>query len=209
MKRFRDFLLFLPLLAFVSGGVLAAQGEEFTRLPKPQPVDTPGKIEVIEFFWYGCPHCNTLEASVDAWEKRLQKDVAFRKEHVVWPGRPDIEAHARLFLTLRAMGLLGQHHRAVFDAIHKEKVSLRTEKDIADWAAKRGIDRAKFEATWKSFGVNTQLARARDLTNRFEADGVPSLGINGKYYISLGGTRSEKRLFEVADKLIADERARK
>ena len=80
---------------------------------------------------------------------------------------------------------------------------------IADWAAKRGIDRAKFEATWKSFGVNTQLARARDLTNRFEADGVPSLGINGKYYISLGGTRSEKRLFEVADKLIADERARK
>jgi thiol:disulfide interchange protein DsbA len=208
MKRIREVAFLVLTLAFAGGGI-AAQGEEVTRLSRPQPVDTPGKIEVIEFFWYGCPHCNALEPRVDEWAKKLPPDVAFRKEHVVWPGRSDIEAHARLFLTLRAMGLLGQHHRAVFDAIHKEKVSLRSEKEIADWAARRGIDRAKFEATWKSFGVNAQLARARDLTNRFEADGVPSFGINGKYYVSLGGTRSEKRLFEVVDKLIADERGTK
>ena len=208
MKRFIRLALFFVSLGFGAGGI-AAQSEEFVRLPQPQPVDTPGKIEAIEFFWYGCPHCNALEAGVDAWAKKLPKDVAFRKEHVVWPGRSDIEAHARLFITLRAMGLLDQHHRAVFDALHKEKASLRTEKEVADWAAKRGIDRAKFEATWKSFGVNAQLARARDLTNRFEADGVPSFGVNGKYYTSLGGTRSEKRLFEVLDKLVADERAAK
>jgi thiol:disulfide interchange protein DsbA len=208
MKRLSGLALVFLSLAF-AGSSIAAQGEEVTRLSKPQPVDTPGKIEVIEFFWYGCPHCNALESRVDEWAKKLPQDVAFRKEHVVWPGRSDIEAHARLFLTLRAMGLLGQHHRAVFDAIHKEKTGLRTEKEVLDWAAKRGIDRAKFEATWKSFGVSTQLARARDLTNRFEADGVPSFGINGKYYTSLGATRGEKRLFEVVDKLIADERGAK
>lgn len=206
MKRVRDFAFFIVALAFVAGSVLAAQGEEFTRLPKPQPVDTPGRIEVIEFFWYGCPHCNAVEPAVEAWEKQLPKDVAFRREHVIWPGRDDTEAHARLFITLRAMGLLDRHHRAVFDAIHKDKAPLRSDKDIIEWAAKRGIDRARFEATWKSFGVNTQVSRARDLTNKFLVDGVPSFAINGKYYTSLGATRSEKRLFEVINKLVADER---
>ena len=208
MKFLRHFAFLVLSLGFAAGGI-AAQGEEVTRLSKPQPVDTPGKIEVIEFFWYGCPHCNALEPHVDDWEKKLAKDVAFRKEHVVWPGRSEIEAHARLFLTLRAMGLLPQHHRAVFNAIHKEKTGLRTEKEIADWAAKRGIDRAKFEATWKSFGVNTQVTRARDLTTRFEVDGVPSFAVNGKYYTSLGATRSDDRLFNVVNKLIDDERKAK
>jgi thiol:disulfide interchange protein DsbA len=209
MKRIRDFAFFILLVALAAGGALAAQGEEFTRLPKPQPVDVPGKIEVIEFFWYGCPHCSALEPSVEAWEKQLAKDVAFRREHVIWPGRKETETHARLFLTLRAMGLLDQHHRAVFEAIQATKTAMRGDKEIIDWAAKRGIDRAKFEATYKSFGVNTQLARAKDLTNNYLADSVPSFAVNGKYYTSLGSTRGEKRLFEVINKLIADERGKK
>jgi thiol:disulfide interchange protein DsbA len=211
MKRLRNFLLVLSLLVFAAGSALAAQGggEEYTRLPKPQPVDVPGKIEVIEFFWYGCPHCSALEPSVEAWEKQLAKDVAFRREHVIWPGRKETETHARLFLTLRAMGLLNQHHRAVFEAIQATKTALRGDKEIIDWAAKRGIDRAKFEATYKSFGINTQLARAKDLTNNYLADSVPSFAVNGKYYTSLGSTRGEQRLFEVLNKLIADERGKK
>ena len=209
MKLVRDFAFFLVSLAFAAGTALAAQGEEFSRLPKPQPVDAPGKIEVIEFFWYGCPHCSALEPSVEAWEKQLAKDVAFRREHVIWPGRKETETHARLFLTLRAMGLLDQHHRAVFEAIQATKTAMRGDKEIIEWAAKRGIDRAKFEATYKSFGINTQLARAKDLTNNYLADSVPSFAVNGKYYTSLGSTRGEKRLFEVLNKLIADERPRK
>ncbi len=206
----RHFLFFLPLLAFVASSALAAQGsEEYTRLPKPQPVVVPGKIEVIEYFWYGCPHCSALEPSVEAWEKQLAKDVVFRREHVIWPGRKETETHARLFLTLRAMGLFNQHHRAVFEAIQATKTALRGDKEIIDWAEKRGIDRAKFEATYKSFGINTQLARAKDLTNNYLADSVPSFAINGKYYTSLGSTRGEKRLFEVLNKLIADERGKK
>ena len=205
MNRFYQLVLFFVSLAFAAAGA-AAQGEEVVRLPKPLPVDTPGKIEVIEFFWYGCPHCNALEAHVEAWEKQLPKDVAFRREHIVWAGRSEVEAHARLFLTLRAMGLLAQHHRAVFQAIHNDKSRLRDEKEIADWAAKRGIDRAKFEATFKSFGVNAQLARAKDLTEKYMVDGVPSFGVNGKHYVSFGAIRSEKRVFEVLNNLIAQER---
>lgn len=83
-----------------------ADGPEFSPLEKPQPTETPGKIEVIEFFWYGCPHCNQLEPLLNAWEKRLPKDVVLRREHVIWPGRRETEVHARLYLTLRAMNLL-------------------------------------------------------------------------------------------------------
>ena len=106
----------LSLAMVLSGSAALADGPEFTRLATQQPTETPGKIEVIEFFWYGCPHCNKLEPMVEAWEKRLPKDVVLRREHVIWGGRKEIEVHARLFLTLRAMNLLEQHHRAVFDA---------------------------------------------------------------------------------------------
>lgn len=199
----------LPLVIILLCSTVRAAGPDFTRLSTTLPTDTPGKIEVIEFFWYGCPHCNELEPMVEAWEKRLPKDVVFRREHVIWDGRSETETHARLFLTLRAMGLLTQHHRAVFDAIHAAKTRLRSESEVFDWAAKRGIDRAKFEATYKSFGVNMQTTRAKDMTGKYLVDGVPSFAVNGKYKASMGGAHDEKRLFEIVNKLIAEERPRK
>lgn len=209
MNIARPFVFLVLSLVFTAAGAADNGGEGYTRLPKSVPVETTGKIEVIEFFWYGCPHCSALEPSVEAWEKQLPKDVAFRREHIVWVGRSDTDAHARLFLTLRVMGLLNQHHRAVFEAIHAAKTPLRSDKEIFEWAAKRGIDRGKFEATYKSFGINTQLARAKDLTEKYLADAVPSFGVNGKYFVTLSGARGEKRLFEIVNKLIADERSKK
>jgi len=195
------------LAVFLFGfAVLAHEGEEVTRLAKPQSTETPGKIEVIEFFWYGCPHCNELEPLLDAWEKRQAKDVAVRREHVVWQGRRETEIHARLYLTLQAMNLVEKHHRAVFDAIHKDKLPLRDEAQIFGWAAKRGIDRAQFEATYKSFGIQTQANRARDRTFSFEADGVPGFVVNGKTKATLGAAHSAEKLFATLDKLIAEER---
>ena len=195
-------------IVLASSGVFA-HGEDFTRLASPQPTDAPGKIEVIEFFWYGCPHCSKLEPAVEGWEKRLAKDVVFRREHVIWDGRSETETHARLFLTLRALGLLTKHHRAVFEAIHSAKARLRGDSEVFDWAAKRGIDRAKFEATYKSFGINMQVIRLKDLTGKYLVDGVPSFAVNGRFMASLGGSHSEERLFEIVNKLIAEERARK
>jgi thiol:disulfide interchange protein DsbA len=196
----------------VAGGCLAAAAQdhpEYIRLKNVQPTDNPGKVEVIEFFWYGCPHCDKLEPAVDAWEKRLPKDVVFRREHVIWPGRSDTETHARLFLTLRAMGMLAQHHKAVFDALHRSKLRLRSEAEIFKWAAGRGIDRAGFEATYKSFGVNAQVARAKAVTLGYSVDGVPNFAVNGKFMASLGRAHDEKRLFEIVDKLVAEERQKK
>ena len=183
-----------------------ADGPEFTRLEKPQPTEVPGKIEVIEFFWYGCPHCNKLEPAVEAWEKKLPKDVVLRREHVIWGGRREIEVHARLFITLRAMHLLNQHHRAVFEAIHNAKVGLRDDTQVFEWAAQRGIDKAKFEAIYKSFGIQAQTARAKASTADYGVAGVPSFVVNGKYMTSLGSAHSEERLFAILDKLIAEER---
>lgn len=199
----------LSLAIVLSGSAALADGPEFTRLATQQPTETPGKIEVIEFFWYGCPHCNELEPKVEAWEKRLPKDVVFRREHVIWDGRKETAVHARLFLTLRAMNLLGQHHRAVFDAIHNAKAGLRDDAQVIAWAVKRGIDKAKFEGTYRSFGVQTQLAGAKDRTWNYGVDGVPSFAVNGRYMASLGGTHDADRLFAVVDKLIAGERPKK
>ena len=190
----------------------AAEGhdhEEVTRLEKPQPVAMPGKIEVIEFFWYGCPHCNSLEPAVEAWEKKLPKDVVLRREHVIWQGNSATEIHARLFLTLRAMNLLERHHRAVFDAIHNTKARLRDETQVLDWAVKRGIDRKQFEATFKSFGVQAYLGRARTMTRDYDVGGVPSFVVNGKYLTSLGSAHGPDKLFAILDKLIAQERGKK
>ncbi|HET9403270.1 MAG TPA: thiol:disulfide interchange protein DsbA/DsbL [Burkholderiales bacterium] len=194
------------LTIVLASSTMPAAGADFTRLLSALPTDDPGKIEVIEFFWYGCPHCRALEPMVEDWERRLPKDVAFRREHVIWDGRGETETHARIFLTLRAMGLLAQHHRAVFDALHVAKARLRSEPEIFDWAAKRGIDRAKFEAAFKSFGVSMQLTRAKDLTAKYLVDGVPSFAVNGKFKASMGRGHDEKRLFAVIDKLIAGER---
>lgn len=117
--------------------------------------------------------------------------------------------HARLFLTPRAMGLLEAHHGAVFDAIHKSKAGLRDEAQVTAWAVNRGIDKTQVEATYKSFGVQAQLARATDPTRDYGIDGVPSFVVNGRYLTSLGAAHDEKRLFAILDKLIAGERTRK
>lgn len=197
---------FAPVLALAQ--LEPRPGANYTELKPAQSVETAGRVEVIEFFWYGCPHCDKLEPMVEAWEKRLPKDVVLRREHVIWEGRKEIEVHARLFLTLRAMNLLEQHHRAVFDAIHNAKAGLRDAGQVLDWAVKRGIDKTKFEATYKSFGVQAQTTRARAMTGDYGVEGVPSFVVNGKYMTSLGGARSEDRLFAILDKLIAGERAK-
>lgn len=179
------------------------------KLAAPQPTADKTKIEVIEFFWYGCPHCNELEPTLEAWEKTLPKDVAFRREHILWEGRRETRGHARLFVTLRSMGILNQHQRAVFEAVHETKLKLQDEKIAFDWAAKRGIDRAKFEAVYKSFGVETQLARAKQLTDSYRIDGVPKFIVNGKYATSPHQAGDERKMFAAIDALVKQERGSK
>jgi len=204
----------LALMLLTAAGQVKASGDHskdgpIGRLAAPQPVQQPGKIEVIEFFWYGCPHCSQLEPLLERWEKSLPKDVAFRREHVLWEGRRETPGHARLFLTLRTMGLVEKHQRAVFEAVHGQKLKLHEEKAAVEWAASRGIDRTAFAAAYKSFGVDTQVRRAKQMTDSYRIDGVPRLVINGKYETSPHQAGDEPRMFAAIEALIKQERGGK
>ncbi len=202
----RSFLgLGLALVAGAAFGEVKV-GTDFDLINPARPVDTAGKVEVIEFFWFGCPHCNHLEPAVEKWEKTLGKDVVFRREHIMWEGRNDMANHVKLFVALKSMGIIDKHTQAVFDAIHKDRIELRDEPKLMEWVAKQGIDRAKFEAAYKSFGAQAQFARALQLTRDYKVNGVPTFVVNGKYTTSVGKFGSEERLFEVLNELIAKER---
>jgi thiol:disulfide interchange protein DsbA len=176
-------------------------------LPLERPVATEagtGKVELIEFFWYSCPHCNAFESTFAQWVKNAPKDVVVRRMPVAF--REDFVPQQRLFFTLEAMNLLESLHAKVFAAIHVEKQSLNTDAAIADWVAKQGVDKAKFTETYKSFGVASKLKRAVQLQNDYKVEGVPSLGIAGRFYTDGSLSGSMDRALQVTDYLLGEVR---
>jgi thiol:disulfide interchange protein DsbA len=169
----------LPTLALAQGGPI--EGKQFQRLAQALTT-APGKIEVVEFFWYGCPHCYAFEPVVHAWSKQLPDDVSFRRVHVGF--RANIKLHQRLFFALEAMGKEEELLQRVFSAFHVEQLNLDSEKAIFDLAARMGLDMAKFTAAFNSFGVQTKSAQASKLSEAYRIDGVPALGIGGKFLTS-------------------------
>jgi thiol:disulfide interchange protein DsbA len=151
------------------------------RLNDPAPVSSNGKIEVIEFFWYGCPHCNTFEPTLDAWQKTLGADVAFRRVPVAF-GREPFVAHQRIYYALENLGLVDTLHRRIFYAIHNDRMRLTTPEEIGAFMTKNGVDPAKFLEAYDSFSVQTKAAQARQLSQAYKIDAVPALGIHGRFY---------------------------
>jgi thiol:disulfide interchange protein DsbA len=202
----------VPLVGSAQGAF--QEGKHFVRLSTPVPVSAPaGKIEVIEFFWYGCPHCNAFEPTLDAWIKKLPADVAFKRVHVGF--RPSFEPLQKLYATLEALGLVEQIHRKVFYAIHQQGVKLDKPEAIIEFAVQNGADRAKFTEMYNSFGVQSKVRLGKQLSEAYKIDGVPALGIHGRYYTSpslAGGDNTPEpegqvRALALTDQLIA--RARK
>ncbi len=180
-------------------------GKDYIALERPLPTEAgAGKIEVLEFFWYSCPHCNAFEPGFAQWVKNAPKDVVVRRVPVAF--RDDFAPQQRLFYTLEAMDLLEKMHGRVFTAIHGEKQMLNTDASVLAWAEKQGIDKAKFNETYKSFGVAIKIKRAVQLQNDFKIEGVPSLGVAGRYYIDGTLAGSMDRALKVADSLIAQAR---
>ncbi len=216
MKR-RDFSLACG--AVVAGGGLFqsaawAQGKppeagtEYLVLDKPLPVEAPAKsIEVIEFFGYFCPHCSAFEPSFSAWTKRVAKDVVVRRVPVAF--QPSLIPQQRLYYALEAMGLLDKLHAKVFAAIHAEKQRLDTADAIVDWVAKQGVDRTKFLEQFNSFATNTKASRAARLPNDYKIDGVPALGVAGRYVTDGTMAKGMERALQVVDFLIAQVRSGK
>ncbi len=194
-----------PLAVQAQGGKPAA-GTDYLVLETRAPVDAAaGKIEVVEFFWYSCPHCNAFEPTLGAWVKKLPKDVAFRRAPVAF--REDFIPQQRLFYALDAMGLVDKLHAKVFTAIHVEKLNLAKADAIVEWVARQGVDKAKFIEQFNSFGAATKASRAVKLQNDYRVEGVPALGVAGKYYTDGSLARSMERALQVVDALIADVRA--
>ena len=177
-------------------------GEDYLALDKRVPVDAPaGKIEVIEFFWYSCPHCNTFEPALDAWIKRAPKDLVVRRVPVAF--RDDFVPQQRLFYALEAMGLVDQLHRKVFAAIHVEKQDLARADAIAAWVAKQGVDKAKFLEHYNSFSVATKATRGTQLQNAYKVEGVPALGVAGRFYTDGTLAKNMDRALQIVDFLAA------
>lgn len=188
-------------LAHAQGGPV--EGQHYVKLSTPVAVSLPSpdkKIEVVEFFWYGCPHCFALEPLIESWEKKLPPDVAFRQVPVGFMAPHQV--HQKLFYTLDEMGLLPTLHRKVFNAIHRQNTRLNTEAEIVAFVTANGVDAAKFTSVFKSFSVATKANRAKQLSEAYKIDGVPAIGINGRYYTSAALAGSHERALAVADFLI-------
>ncbi len=204
--RIKNWLGLIGITLALLAGAAAAQGKSaFKLLAAPQPVETGKKIEVIEFFWYGCPHCYDLEPFLKKWTARLPKDVEFRRIPAVPTER--WMPNARTYYTLESMGLLEKLHGEVFDAIHIDRVNFNDEKTQLDWMARKGIDRNKFAEAWRSFSVQSKTKRAVQLTQSYDITGVPTLVVDGKYVTSVSMTGSPEGLMQTLDGLIAKARA--
>ncbi len=181
-------------------------GKDYLALERPLPTDVgPGKVELIEFFWYSCPHCNAFEPTFVQWIKNAPKDVVVRRVPVAF--RDDFAPQQRLYYTLEAMDLIESVHAKVFHAIHVERLPLNTDALIQAWVEKQGVDGKKFADTSKSFGVAGKVKRAVQLQNEFRVEGVPSLGIAGRFYTDGSLAGSMERALKVAESLLAQSRA--
>jgi len=182
-------------------------GKTYVELTNPVPVSVPGKIEVVELFWYGCPHCYAFEPVINPWVEKLPEDVNFKRIPALFGGPWD--AHGQLFITLDTMGVEHKVHAAVFNAIQKEGKRLVKPEDMADFVATQGVDKTKFLETFNSFAVKGKMAQYKELAQKYGVQGVPTLIVNGKYRFDIGSAGGEEKALNVADQLIAKERAAK
>jgi thiol:disulfide interchange protein DsbA len=195
---------FLSLSAFAAPEE-AFEGHDYARVSNVQPVATGKKIEVLEFFWYRCPHCNKLEPGLNAWLKKLPKDAQIRRVPAAF--RADWVPAAKLFYTLEQMNLLERLHHKVFDAYHVENLNLNDPAVLGGWIVKQGVDRKQFEAIYNSFSTQAKVMQGTRLATADGITGVPTFIIDGKYLTAESMTGSEARLFEVLDQLIVKARA--
>jgi len=187
-----------------SDNPLFKEGIEYSRIASPQPTGDPRKVEVIEVFWYGCPHCFKLEPAVNNWLKQKPDDVDF----VRFPAIPSDrwEWFAKVFYAADVLGALEKLHAPIFEAIHDKRMALNTPDSIGTFVAEHGVSKDEFISALRSFSVLTKVSRARQLTRRYGITSVPMLIVNGKYRTTGRMAGTAKDMFAVVDFLIEKER---
>lgn len=181
------------------------EGIDYLKLKTPVMTEAPkGQVEVIEFFWYSCPHCNAFEPTLAAWAKNLPKDVYFR--HVPVAFNASFVPQQKLYYALESMNKVAEVHDKVFNAIHVEHLPLNKDDLIFDWIGKQGLDVAKFKEAYNSFSVANDVRKATQLQSAYNVEGVPSMGVAGHYYTDGTLTGSMATVLQVVDFLVQQQR---
>ncbi len=186
------------------------EGKHYARVSPPVAAGPAGKIEVVEFFWYGCPHCHAFEPQLEAWIKTLPADVLFRRVPVAFRQDPFV-AHQKLYFSLESMGLVEKLQRKVFDELHSDqakKARLANVNEISEFMARQGVDKSQFLAVFNSFAVNTKLGQAEKLVKAYQINGVPSIGIQGQFLTDGPMAGGMDKALRVAEFLIQKVRAK-
>ena len=186
--------------ALAAAPALRAQAATHTTLRAALPVESPDKIEIAEFFWYGCIHCYNLEPLIEEWVPKLPADTRFRRIPAVFNARWGYDAG--IFYAFETLGVLEKLHRPFFDAIHRDRLKTDNSDSLGEWLAKNGLDAKKFDATLKSFGVQSKVQRAAQITGAAQIDGTPALMVHGRYTISTEQGRTREGMLANAERLI-------
>jgi thiol:disulfide interchange protein DsbA len=197
---------FFALTLSAGASAQLAPGKDYQLINPPQPTNSGTKVEVIEFFYYGCPGCNSLQPSLRAWLKKMPADVEFKRAPAVFQdGWKPLTAAYHAF---DAMGLVDKLHHELFSAIHEKKNLeikglLKDQKPLFDWVAQQGVDRQKFVDVFNSFGVRSRTSRSMELPGNYQVTSTPTLVVDGRYLMTPAMAGSYERFFQVLDQVIA------
>lgn len=196
-------LLAVSTLSYAEQPNPPQQGPGYQTLSPAQPTQDKTKVEVVEFFWYGCPHCYAFEPILDKWLKTLPKNVVFIRQPAafseVW------EKHARAYFVAEALNVVDKVHNDFFDAIQNKRQALETEEDLAKFFVAHGVKEAAFHDAYKSFGVDAKLRQAKVMAPRYGITGVPTMIVNGKYVTSGTLAGGHENMIKILNQLIAQE----
>jgi len=201
LQQRRSLMAALALAPFLPGLARAQQaGTDYTPLKPELAVETPGKIEVVEFFWYGCPACYKLEPLLEAWVPKLQPDTVFRRIPAVFNDRWALDA--AIYYTFEAMGAVDKLHKPLFEAIHKDRLKTDNGAALKQWLERNGVDPKKFEEMSKSFGVQSKVRRAAQQGAAYRIEGTPTMAVHGRYVIKIEQAQTFERMVAIADHLV-------
>lgn len=202
----RGWLFSIAALMFsMSASADIDEGIEYKLVDPPVRTANPDKVEVVEMFWYGCPHCYRFEPALAKWKKSLPANVEFTRIPAIFPNRPVWELHARAFYTAELLGVLDKIHAPLFNAIHHQHKNINSKAALQAFFEKQGVSKQDFEQTFDSFGVQMKVNRAADLTRRYGIGGVPTMVIDGKYQTHGSLTDGHDGMLKVVDFLIKKE----
>ncbi|MDD9892456.1 MAG: thiol:disulfide interchange protein DsbA/DsbL [Gammaproteobacteria bacterium] len=204
MKRIiTAFAAALTLLA-CSASSAYDEGTHYQRLDKAQPTASGDKVEVVEVFWYGCPHCYSLEPAVHDWLKNKPEHVEFVRLPAAL--NPSWSFHAKAYYTAESLGIIDNFHGAFFDEIHLHKKRMNTEGSVKDFFVTLGVSEADFENAWNSFGVDSKLRKAKQKVIGYQLRSVPTIIVNGKYKVTAQSAGGSRKVFSVVNELVEKEK---